>query len=402
MASDAMRVLVVARSVAPYAPHGGLERAARLHIDCLRNEGCKVLLITAGAERASAGMNECDATLRVPWPMIGPRLPRSLFFGVQYFYWTFKVAVALKPLLSDFDVLHIHGAASGILRWIPRLRLERVVTSVNPHGLEEFGPLDARTMLVRPWLRYLCRVGAKRADVLIATDDGLVPYVRSMLSVPADRIRVIPNSIDTGVYVSRRRETQIIDRSCLRVCTVGRLTPNKGYDLLADALVLLVNIGAVQAVRWIHFGAGESEREIAARCISSKVYVSFISDAPDSDVILGLQASDVFVQPSRYEGSSLSTLEAMAVGTPVVATPVGGIPDKIVDGATGFLANEVSSDSLCEALVDLIECDSLDHVISDAKSIVRNRFDSTVASKSYIELYTGLVKRSRRVESRGK
>lgn len=81
----------------------------------------------------------------------------------------------------------------------------------------------------------------------------------------------------------------------------------------------------------------KEKQSLLKLCIKENVSLRIIENASDIEVQNGLYTCDVFIQPSRYEGSSLTTLEAMVHGCLIVATPVGGIPDKIVNQHTGFV-----------------------------------------------------------------
>jgi glycosyltransferase involved in cell wall biosynthesis len=105
----------------------------------------------------------------------------------------------------------------------------------------------------------------------------------------------------------------------------------------------------------------------------------------DAEVQATLASADLFVQPSRYEGSSLTTLEAMAHGLKVVATPVGGIPDKVQDGHNGILAKSATSGAIAAAIVRGIAQPA--ELGAQARATVLERFSSQAAQASYAGLY---------------
>jgi glycosyltransferase involved in cell wall biosynthesis len=105
--------------------------------------------------------------------------------------------------------------------------------------------------------------------------------------------------------------------------------------------------------------------------------------ASDEDVQSAIANSSIFVQPSRYEGSSLTTLEAMTHGALIVAMPVGGIPDKIFDKKTGFLCKAVTTSALAMSLNEALN--------NTSKKYVQENFDISVSSKKYDELYKKIM-----------
>jgi glycosyltransferase involved in cell wall biosynthesis len=100
-----------------------------------------------------------------------------------------------------------------------------------------------------------------------------------------------------------------------------------------------------------------------------------------------LQLSDVFVRPSRSEGLGSSFLEAMAAGLPVVATPVGGIPDFLHDGQTGLFCKLNDAVDLSQQIKRLLADQSLrERVITNGKNIVAQRYDWNMIASNIGEL----------------
>jgi glycosyltransferase involved in cell wall biosynthesis len=139
---------------------------------------------------------------------------------------------------------------------------------------------------------------------------------------------------------------------------------------------------------WTHFGKGEQKSKLLKRFNgdSRKFGFSVIENAPDAIVQTALASSTLFVQPSRYEGSSLTTLEAMTQSCLIVATPVGGIPDKIRHHQNGFLASEVTAQALADCIATAMESDSQE--LRDAARLhVLTHFSSVSTSQQYFELF---------------
>ncbi|HDS4020029.1 TPA: glycosyltransferase [Klebsiella pneumoniae] len=132
------------------------------------------------------------------------------------------------------------------------------------------------------------------------------------------------------------------------------------------------------------------QRKIQEFCIKNNINLEIHSNSSDSEVQTSIANSDIFIQPSRYEGSSLTTLEAMSHGALIVAMPVGGIPDKIYNGTTGFLCADVSSVALSESILQAIECTEKEGIRNNAKRYVEDNFDISISTKKYSELYNKL------------
>ncbi|HBR2685372.1 TPA: glycosyltransferase, partial [Klebsiella pneumoniae] len=180
--------------------------------------------------------------------------------------------------------------------------------------------------------------------------------------------------------------------------SVGRIEYNKGYDLLAKAFTLLMNGSSLGIdFEWIHYGRGKKKNSIVDYCMKNKIPAKFLSNSSDSEVQTAIASCDIFVQPSRYEGSSLTTLEAMTHGALIVAMPVGGIPDKIIDNKTGFLCKEVTVSALAETLAKAINNISDKQIRENAKIYVEENFDISSSTKKYHDLYQKKAKEKVRI-----
>jgi len=148
---------------------------------------------------------------------------------------------------------------------------------------------------------------------------------------------------------------------------VGHILPHKGYDDLVQALALVrekfpnvkcLIVGGASRARYLQRLLQLAER-LSVR--DRLVVVGF-----QEDVVPFLHAMDVFVLPSRTEGLPITILEAMAAGKPVVATAVGGIPEVVRDGETGFLTPPGDPDRLAEAVIRLLEAPTLATAMGEA------------------------------------
>jgi len=173
---------------------------------------------------------------------------------------------------------------------------------------------------------YLPRA-AKKATAVRAVN----PYVKERLAgwgVPYEKIHVVPSFyLDRELLTSVERPAVIYD-----VAFCGRLAPNKGLTELIQAVHELKN------VRLLIIGDGP-ERERCWDLVNSlglENRVTFLGWLPDLRAVMGaILSARIFVMNSRSEGGPRSALEAMAVGMPIIATPVGMMPEVIQDGVNG-------------------------------------------------------------------
>jgi len=282
---------------------------------------------------------------------------------------------------------------------------------LNPQGLEEFGATAnqqafAKRIGYAP-LRAAVRACARAADAIIATDRALEPTVERHLHPRPGQMRTIPNGIDVpaadalagpqdGVAMRRRAGIGADD---VVLVTAGRIEFNKGADVLAAALARVFGPGASRssaAWRWVIVGDGpfkaDLERAIAAKGLEGHVH--WAGRVTDSALHAWYEAATLFVHPTRYEGSSLVTLEAMAHRRAIVASRAGGLPDKVQTGVNGWLVEPGDAGALARALDDALSNPArLPAMGLESRRILESGFAWTALAEQHIALYDELRQR---------
>ena len=208
---------------------------------------------------------------------------------------------------------------------------------------------------LRPWKReqlgggydfslWVEKTALEMADAVIAVSEETRGDLRSLFNIPEERMTVIHNGIDLGEYKATKNpellKTLGVDPSLPYVLFVGRITRQKGIIHLVHAIrhmnpgfQIVLCAGAPDTAEI----AMEMQEAIgAARGIREDiVWIEKMVTRPEAIALYS--GAGVFVCPSIYEPFGIINLEAMACGTPVVASAVGGIKEVVVDGETGFL-----------------------------------------------------------------
>jgi glycosyltransferase involved in cell wall biosynthesis len=198
--------------------------------------------------------------------------------------------------------------------------------------------------------RLLCAI----ATVVIATSRAVAQRFRW---APA-KVRLVPNGIDLARFTPRRpsgalREALGIPPLAPVAVSVGRHTPEKGYRHLVDAAALIEHVSP--GVHWILVGDGELRRELEARARGHGLGAQMHFPGWRDDVADVLALADVFVLPSESEGFGRVLVEAMAMGRPVVATAVGGVPDVVFGHETGVLVEPANPLALADGVRTLLD-----------------------------------------------
>ncbi len=280
----------------------------------------------------------------------------------------------------DARFVHVHdlypsGAAGR--RLCARAGLPYVLTV---HGL------DLYSNLANPRWRREATAAAVSASAIVCVSRALARDCIAELGVDPRRVTVVPNTYDASrfVYVERPGHD-----GPLRLVTLGRLSPEKGHDVLLTALARLVEGGADLTLTVIGDGRERAALEGLAARLGVAGRVRFTGRLLGDDVPREFATADAFVLPSRREGFGIALIEAMATGLPVVATRSGG-PEGIVDPGDGLLVDPDDDIALTEAITALAEGIST----YDGKRIaerVASRYSPAVVGARLAEVYADVI-----------
>ncbi len=233
--------------------------------------------------------------------------------------------------------------------------------------LQEGDPLEYIDVRVGRF-RGLFRKIFQRANAVQAISHFLAKWALQMGARVSPQ--VVPNGVDIERFTQPFSER---DRFSLRaslgyaptdlvLITTSRLTLKNGIDDVIRALPLLP-----ARVKFLIVGEGADEDKLKALAVEKgvAVRVQFLGKRDHADLPGLLRASDFFIRASLSEGLGISFLEAMAVGVPIIGTPVGGIPDFLTDGETGVFCQPRNPASVAQAVRRLLDdpslCEKLAH-----------------------------------------
>ena len=356
-----MKIALLARAAHPLHEPGGMERAVYLQARHLRARGVETTLVTRPATRSGVFPGE---VVTVPWggsPLLrhGRVLDRTLFYPA----FARRVGEAAGRLVREgrADVVDAQGlAALGYARLRAADPALRAPLVMNPQGMEEHKARGLKRLALAR-LRALSREAARLADRVVATDEATRDEVPRLLGVDPSKVVVLPNGVDPDEIAALTPPApgEVVERALPGtrdarplLLSVGRLEAYKGFDDVHAALAALDARGELPGSwTWVIVGAGGAEAALRRSVPTGLARHVRFAGRVDDGLLHALYArADLFVHATRYEGSSLVTLEAMAHGLPVVATRAGGIPDKVEDGATGLLVAPGDVDALRAAI----------------------------------------------------
>lgn len=301
------------------------------------------------------------------------------------------LAIARLGREERCDLFHTHGYKGNILlACLPR-RLRRLPMIATLHGWT--GISGYNKLAVYQWLdaRML-----RRADAVILVNKAIAQHPL-FNHVRAKQMYVVENGIPLLQHQAECFEPDPhISAFCkdgFVIGSIGRLSPEKGYNDLIEALAILRARGL--PAKLIIIGEGEHSahlmREIEQRNLNEYVLLPGYK----ANAARYLTLFNVFVLSSLSEGLPITLLEAMAQHIPVVATRVGGIPDVLTDKETGMLVSSQQPKALADAIAALQQDCAFAHALSQrAHRTVTNQYTSSRMAQKYLEIYDALTKRA--------
>ena len=318
---------------------------AGTHVEYLVRELRKLLTVSVhcwGSPREEPGVKSYRA-----WDQLSEPKPEAA--ALQ----TMSINLAVAAALKGSDLAHSHTWYANFAGHLAKL-MWSIPHVMTIHSLEPLRPWKAEQLGGGYALSLFCeRTAVEAADAVIAVSRGVRNDVLECYpSVDPARVHVIHNGIDPEIYKRRPAEETMarygIDANRPYAFFNGRITRQKGLPhLLAAALKLdakdqLVICASSPDTPEI----GAEVNALVARVRAEGRDLVWIDHfIPREDLIHLHSGATVFVCPSVYEPFGLVILEAMACETAVVASKVGGIPEIVVEGETGFLVEYDPSDS---------------------------------------------------------
>lgn len=364
------RPLGVLHLLAPGAV-GGLESVVRALASGQHAAGHRVVVgaVLARTDHAAPFLNALRAD--------GVDVRRVVARGRDYLGERRQVTALCERLRPD--VVHTHGYRSDVVD-AGAARALGIATVTTVHGFTG-GGLNR----VYEWLQVRA---FRKFSAVVAVSAPLVARLRAA-GVPAARVHLLPNAYAARAAPLPRAEARGalgLPAGAWVVGWVGRMSPEKGADVLLDAVARMAG-GPI--VSLIGDGPQRAALERRARSLGIAERVRFHGMVPEAGRLY--TAFDAFALSSRTEGTPISLLEAMAAGTPVVATSVGGVPD-VVTPAEARLVPSDSPLALAAALDDVRG----DPAAAASRALaalgrLRDRFDARGWLARYESLYRSLL-----------
>ena len=271
------------------------------------------------------------------------------------------------------EVVHCHGAEGNlyglVAAWIARVPV-RIGEEI---GIPDHSPAARRAMTF----------AYRFADRVIGVSDAVRDWLVASGEVPAHKALRVYNPVRLPHGEARPRDPG----ARLRIGFVGRLEPVKNPLALVDAVAELIGGGLDCELVLIGDGGerGTIERKVRDAALADRIHVCGFVAAP----AVSLATCHLYVQPSLSEGFGIALVEAMAVALPVIASRVGGMPEIVVQGRTGWLlaATDASAIAAAIAAASALDPQALAAIGAAARESVGERFDPAQYCTTIEQLY---------------
>jgi glycosyltransferase involved in cell wall biosynthesis len=255
--------------------------------------------------------------------------------------------------------------------------------------LQEGDPIPEIKRKVMLVYRLFKRIFTK-ADFIQAISNYLANWAREMgAKCP---IEVVPNGVDIkkfSIFNFQFSKNDLnLNENDKIIITTSRLVKKNAVDDVIDAMQYLP-----ENIKFLILGDGPLEKNLKFKIKNLKLdgRVIFLGHVNHEDLPHYLKISDVFVRPSLSEGMGNSFIEAMAAGLPVIATPVGGIPDFLRDRETGLFCEVRNPKSIAEKVKIYLENNDLrEKIITNARKLVNEKYDWNLIAGKMREIFKKL------------
>ncbi|WP_372716893.1 glycosyltransferase family 4 protein [Novipirellula sp.] len=287
---------------------------------------------------------------------------------------------------KNVTIWHGHDYKTDLLGlWVRRRWPMKLVTTV--HGWVQH-------TWKTPLYYAVDRFAIRRYDQVICVSEDLYEQCLK-IGVNDDRCHLIHNAIDTNDFrrtmsIRDARETIGWGESTIVLGAMGRLSPEKGFDLLIRAVSQLIDSGVRVCLKIAGEGGERASLQQLIRELGCTQHVQLIGHV--KDIKLFFQAIDVFVLSSLREGLPNVVLESMAMGTPVIATRIAGLPKLIENDHNGKLIDSDSVPALYGAIADLAGSpESRDRLSRNARTTIESSFNFEHRMRRVADVYARVL-----------
>lgn len=321
-------------------------------------------------------------------------VPKKYFYpitGMSYSHFVFEYAT--KNIKPEPDLIHAHFSypdGYGMMKLAKKWRVPLVISAL--------GTIERKVAYEGTYTSKQIIEAMNFADKILSVSEDLKLHIVN-LGINEEKVHVVPNGVDTKKFKpagkAHARNLLNLPQDKNIVLFVGALRKIKGVDYLIEAAENFVDSNT----HLFMVGRDDGLRKnLEKRAHELKIadYIKFTGPVNHDDIPLWISASDILVLPSLSEGRPNVVLEALACEVPVVATNVGGIPELMVDGETGYLVPAKSPRELSRKINKLLEDKNRRENMGKLgrKSIIQKGLTWEAHAKMTVGIYSALLEKN--------
>lgn len=247
-------------------------------------------------------------------------------------------------------------------------------------------------------VRLLTTLTLKRIDRLLPVSSSL-ERLAVELGLPRDKATIIhgPVGIDIQDYNQMQTEVPLRKKTGKCILWIGNLTPPKRLDTILRAMPEVVRAYGDCNLEVVGEGKLRPSLEALAKTLGIITHVHFQGSVPHPQVLQMLHRADLCVHCSNHEGLPVAIMEAMGAGLPVVASSVGGVPDLVREGETGFVLSPDDVEGYAERIISLLKNDQLRKELgSKGRNFAEKHLNKDTILSQIEKVYDDLLHREKR------
>lgn len=356
--------------------------------------GAETVLLHLMAEQVRMGLQPILASIGAPGISEKPLEveTRQRGFAVIPFRmrsgpnWAGALSILRYARQEQINVLHSHGYKGNILFGLLPKGIRGLPLVSTLHGWTSVSGLSR--LRLYEWLET---ISLRFVDRVVLVNEAMRTHPR-LVGLSSKKLTVVENGIQ------EKRESGVLQPAIREFCrrrytigAIGRLSPEKGFDILLDTLADL--LAADNDIQLVILGEGQQrsrlEEKVRKLQLEDRVLLpGFIAEAQNY-----LPLFNAFVISSLTEGLPMVLLEAMAAGTPIAATSVGGIPQALGEGQGGCLVKAGEVESLKQAMMSIMrDVQTAEKRAAWAARCVREKYSCHAMAEKYRNIYQALIK----------
>lgn len=341
-----------------------------------------------------------DTAVLIPREQAFPHVLREIeAHGAQLFIGPNRGKLGSKNYVSFAHDIAFCGPAYAkfkpelvtVINGTPRMMLGALALPAPTVYIMQTYPLQPLRDGVR---RLVQGMAAKRKNKIVTVSAFAARRIEQLMGLPFERTRVIYNSYRERNHDAAMMNGEIADLTsqdrALVVLNTSHVVAWKGPDCWIETARLVLKQHPNVTFRWL--GIGDQLDEMRAKVSALGLHDRIVFAGYDSNVSKHLDEASVYFQPSRIENHSMAVADAMAHGLPCVVSNVGGMPEAVIDGETGFVCPDNDAAAFAERILELLDSPYLRSRMGVAgQRRARARFSESVQRHDYLETYKGVM-----------